>query len=101
MSIKPFLGSNTGVQDIFFFGTQLSHFAYKGWTTRTNFMIERKYYDPINTTAFNNTITFQYPQDTDLAGPPAIVIQLPRINVAANAANSFASTGGSQFCIKM
>lgn len=79
MSIKPFLGANTGVQDIFFFGTQLSPFAYKGWTTSTNFMIERKDYDPINTTNFNNTIIFQYPQDTDLGGPPALVITLPRI----------------------
>jgi hypothetical protein len=97
MSIKPFLGSNTGVQDIFFFGTQLSPFAYKGWTTSTNFMIERKDYDPINTTAFNNTITFQYPQDTDLAGPPAIVIQLPRIAVNANSGGTFTQTGGSSY----
>jgi hypothetical protein len=93
MSIKPFLGANTGVQDIFFFGTQLSPFAYKGWTTSTNFMIERKDYDPINTTAFNNTITFQYPQDTDLAGPPAIVIQLPRIQVGSDTA---ANRGGAR-----
>lgn len=95
MSIKPFLGANTGVQDIFFFGTQLSPFAYKGWTTSTNFMIERKDYEPINTTNFNNTVIFQYPQDTDLAGPPALVITLPRIIVGTNSGNTFTGTGGS------
>lgn len=92
MSIKPFLGTNTGVQDIFFFGTQLSPFAYKGWTTSTNFLIERKDYDPINTTAFNQTITFQYPNDTDLAGPPAIVIQLPAIDQGTNSAAARGAT---------
>lgn len=87
---KAFLSANTAVQDIFFFGTQLSPFAYKGWTTSTNFMVERKDYSPEAAPSLkgNCTVRFQHPNDMDLTGPPALVIKLPRIHVPAGASDS-------------
>lgn len=81
MSIRSFIGANTGVQDVFFLGTKLSPFAYKGWTVSTNFMLERKEYDPMTAPAFGQSIKFQYPNDCDLAGPVTLVIRLPRLDL--------------------
>lgn len=81
MSIRSFIGANTGVQDVFFLGTKLSPFAYKGWTVSTNFMLERKEYDPMTSPAFGQSVKFQYPNDCDLAGPVTLVIKLPRLNL--------------------
>lgn len=93
MSIRSFIGANTGVQDVFFLGTKLSPFAYKGWTVSTNFMLERKEYDPLTAPAFGQSVKFQYPNDCDLAGPVTLVIKLPRLDLTSSTNHTDADPG--------